>query len=576
MNTKKNALLRFACGTSMGAALVACVLAVSPQADAQGWITLENQVSEGVGTMLLLSDGSVMAQTFGATTTWYRLAPDGTGGYTNSMWTPLQSMHYTRLYYSSQVLTNGNVFVAGGEYGSGSNNAEIYNPLNNLWSVAPATPAPVGFIDSDSEMLPNGDVLISPVNPASYGETLIWNTASSTWSVGPTLFEYGDSAEASWVKLPDNSILTVAALGNSGANGKTSQRYIPSLNQWIPDANLPVQIYANLNPYYVGETGPAFLLPNGKAFFVGGTGATALYTATGDTNKGSWSAGADIPNSLVSADAPGAMMPNGQVLCAVNPAPYFTQVTNLNFGSPTYFYVYDYSSDSGGSWTQINSPTGGDTDNEVAYDDRMLVLPDGTVLFTDGGTVYDYVPGGTPVPSGQPTINSVSYTSGGNLLITGTLFNGISEGASYGDDAQMNSNYPLVRFTSGGQVYYGRTFNWNSTGVADPSLVVTTECTVPTTLPPGPCTMQVVANGIASGSVQFSGPIWVDFNYTGSTQNGTYQYPYNTIAGGISAVASGGTILINANVQPSETSETPVITKAMTIASVGGPSIIGN
>jgi hypothetical protein len=571
MNTNKNALLKL-----MGAALVACALVVSPKANAQGWVTLNNQMS--LGTMLLLPDGTVMAQSAGTTATWYKLTPDYTGGYTNGTWTQLQSMHYTRLYYASEVLPNGNVFVAGGEYGEGTNhNAEIYDPLDDTWTVAPNTPGVVQFADSCSEMLPNGNVLVSPVDTTTYGETLIWNTYAGTWSVGPTLYEYGDSSEASWVKLPDNSILTVAALGNSGASGYTSQRYIPSLNQWIPDANLPVQIYANLLPHYVGETGPAFLLPNGKAFFVGGTGATALYTPTGSTNKGSWSAGAYIPNSLASADAPGAMMPNGQVLCAVSPAPYITQGTNVNFGSPTSFYIYNYSSGSGGSWTQINSPTGGTTDNEVTYNDRMLVLPDGTVLFTDGNSVYDYVPGGSQVASGQPVIDGISYNEDGSLLITGVLLNGISEGASYGDDAQMNSNYPIVRFTSGGVVFYGRTYNWSSTCVDNPNLIVSTQCIIPPNLPPGPCSIQVIANGIASALYYFNGPVWVDFNYTGGLQLGTYDYPYKTLAQGVSAVNSGGTILLNANVQPSQSDEPPQsISKAMTIYSVDGPSTIGD
>jgi hypothetical protein len=575
MHKNKNASNKLACWRWMGTGLVTIGLLLPQLARCAGWVTLQHQMS--LGTMLLLSDGTVMAQSAGTTATWYKLIPDGTGGYTNGKWTQIQSMHYTRLYYSSQVLTNGQVFVAGGEYGQGTNNnAEVYDPVANVWNIAPNTPGPVLFADSCSELLPNGNVLISPVDPSTYGETLIWNTASSTWSVGPALYRYTDSSEASWVKLPDNSILTVAALGDSGASGFTSQRYIPNLNQWIPDANLPVQIYANLLPHYVGETGPAFLLPNGQAFFVGGTGATALYTGTGSTNQGSWAGGTDIPDSLVGADSPGAMMPNGQVLCAVAPAPYFTQVTNLNFGSPTSFYIYDYASGPGGSWTQINSPTGGNTDNEVAYNDRMLVLPDGTVLFTDGNSVYDYVPAGPPVASGQPTIYSYTFTPINTLIITGALFNGISEGASYGDDAQMNSNYPIVRFTSGGVVYYGRTFNWNSTGVMTGSQAVSTECAVPVNLPTGPCSMVVIANGIASSPVTFNNPIWVDFNYTGSVQNGSFVNPYKTMAQGISAVGTGQTIYINGLTQPSQSSETPSITKAMTIESVGGPSTIGD
>jgi hypothetical protein len=562
----------------MGAALLACGLVRPPLAHGEGkWIELAHLAPDYIGTMLLLSDGTVIGNN--GASNWYRLTPDSTGGYTNGSWsTNIAIMHYPRLYFASQVLTNGQVFIAGGEYSTnnGGGTAEVYNPLNNRWTLAPSTPAPVQFLDSISDMLPDGNVLVAPVDPSANGGTLIWNTASSTWSVGPTLYRWGDQSEASWVKLPDNSILTVDALGDGSAPGTTSERYIPSINQWIPDMNLQVQLWANLLPYYVGEGGPAFLLPNGKAFFLGGSGATALYTPSGNTNQGSWQAGPSIPGSYVAADAPGAMMVNGKVLCAVAPAPYFTQVTNLNFPSPTYFYEYNYSTGSTGAFTQIHAPNGSYTNSGPTYVTRLLDLPDGTVLFSlNGNYFYDYVPDGSPLAAGQPNIYGVSYTPGGALLITGALFNGISEGAGYGDDAQMDSNYPLVRFTSGGKVYYGRTFNWNTTGVMTGSQVVSTECTVPTNLPPGSCSMSVIANGIASSPVSFYGPVWVDFNYTGGTQNGTHQYPYKTLAQGVSAVASGGTIFVNGSVQPSISSETPTLTKAMTIVSVGGSSTIG-
>ena len=61
----------------------------------------------------------------------------------------------------------------------------------------------------------------------------------------------------------------------------------------------------------------------------------------------------------------------------------------------------------------------------------------------------------------------------GSFHLTGTLLNGISQGAAYGDDAQMDSNYPLVRAADGtGNVYYLRTFNWSSTGVQTGNTVV--------------------------------------------------------------------------------------------------------
>jgi len=273
-------------------------------------------------------------------------------------------------------------------------------------------------------------------------------------------------------------------------------------------------------------------------------------------------------------DAPGAMMVNGKILLAVSPQGVNSSKGDINGIGPTSFYEYDYTANSGaGGYALAPSPAGGISSRAQAL--KFLDLPDGTVLLSPGGSqLYIYQPDGSPLAAGKPTIDSVSWAADG-LHVTGTLFNGISQGAAYGDDEQMDSNYPLVRFTSGGTVYYGRTFNWSSTSVATGSTIVSTEVAMPPTLPPGSCSMVVIANGNASNPVTINGPVWVDFNYVG-TQTGTYQFPWETLASGVSAVASGGTISINASVQPSASHETMTISKPMTIVSVSGPSTIGH
>ena len=77
---------------------------------------------------------------------------------------------------------------------------------------------------------------------------------------------------------------------------------------------------------------PGFLLPDGQAIFVGATGNSTIYTPSGTTSMGTWTAGPVLPNSLVTADAPGAMMVNGKILYTMSPGV---------FNSPTYFYEYD-------------------------------------------------------------------------------------------------------------------------------------------------------------------------------------------------------------------------------------------
>ena len=61
---------------------------------------------------------------------------------------------------------------------------------------------------------------------------------------------------------------------------------------------------------------------------------------------------------------------------------------------------------------------------------------------------------------------------------------------------------------------------------------MTTEVTVPSTVfqSQGVYSLRVIANGIASDTVIFHGPVWVDFNYGGPFYFGTYSFPYSTLA----------------------------------------------
>src|ERR1044072_4397371 len=101
------------------------------------WTSLVNLAPDSpagrTGHMLLLSDGTVMVQNYDQTG-WFRLMPDTNGSYITGTWTNIAPMHDGRGYYSSVVLRDGRVFVAGGEYQTGTTNAEIYDPLNNTWT----------------------------------------------------------------------------------------------------------------------------------------------------------------------------------------------------------------------------------------------------------------------------------------------------------------------------------------------------------------------------------------------------------------------------------------------------------
>ncbi|MDB5335659.1 MAG: hypothetical protein JWN70_1278, partial [Planctomycetaceae bacterium] len=137
----------------------------------------------------------------------------------------------------------------------------------------------------------------------------------------------------------------------------------------------------------------------------------------------------------------------------------------------------------------------------------MVVLPTGQILLADEGgifRIYTEDGGTSPLDAWRPVITGVQDNGGGNFTLTGLQLNGINEGATYGDDNESASNYPIIRFEdAANKIYYGRTFNWSSTGVATGSTLVTTNFTLPAGKNLTDFTsITVVANGIASKDSQ--------------------------------------------------------------------------
>ncbi len=487
---------------------------LSPVVTPEGtWTPLVNQVPENVGLMMLLTDGTVVAsgnngtQGTGGDNTWYKLTPDNKGSYVNGTWSQLTSMLYSRLYVLSQVLKNGKVFIGGGEYGNAPNgSSELYDPVANTWTELPNTTTlepNASYVDGESMLLPDGNVLAYSVGGQNclaggyyIGDLFIYDTVANSFRT--TGCPLGNQDESSWIKLPDNSILALD-LKTGGANIPTSaERYIPATGQWVADAVPPVYLFND-----GGELGGAFLLPNGKVFYIGGTNQTLIYTPSGTAAPGTWTQGPTFPDmggAVIGAnDAPAAMMANGKILVAEG-----NYVAPCDYCAPTYFFVYDYKTN---TITSISAPDGTASDTLTAsYQADMLDLPDGSVLYEGNSQqLYTFKPAGAQVQTGAPVLTSTQKNSDGSYLLTGTGFNGISSGADYGDENQNATNYPIASLTdSNGNVFYARTYNWSNTGVATGNQVVTTNMTLPAGLPYGTYQLTVSANGIQSAAKSFS------------------------------------------------------------------------
>jgi hypothetical protein len=142
----------------------------------------------------------------------------------------------------------------------------------------------------------------------------------------------------------------------------------------------------------------------------------------------------------------------------------------------------------------------GNLTTSPAFPKRMLILPTGQMLFSDASNqVWAYTPDGAPNPALRPVINGVTYNGGGNFTLTGKQLNGQSAGAAYGDDDQMDSNYPIIRMVnSTGNVFYARTTNWSSVGVDGGSTLQTVNFTLNPGLPAGNYSVIVSGAGISS------------------------------------------------------------------------------
>src|SRR5713101_318571 len=93
-----------------------------------------------------------------------------------------------------------------------------------------------------------------------------------------------------------------------------------------------------------------------------------------------------------------------------------------------------------------------------------------------------------------------SVARGKTYTVSGTPFNGLSQGAAYGDDFLDATNYPLVRIVNQatGHVFYCRTHNPSNMAVATGTKKVSTNFDVPANAETGLSQLFVVANGIPS------------------------------------------------------------------------------
>jgi hypothetical protein len=453
------------------------------------WTKLTNQPTFNTDTALLLPDGTVMMHQYNSTA-WWRLTPNISGSYLAGTWKQLASMPsgYEPLYFAAAVLPDGRVLIEGGEYnnlvGNETNKGAIYNPSSNTWTNVnpPAGWSTIG--DSPAIVLPNGTFMMGQGGQPST-QQVTFNATTLTWTAVTGNKKADGFSEEGFALLPDGNVLTVDC-----EDGTNSEIYNTATKTWSSAGSTINPLPNSGNLGIVPEMGPLMQRPDGSVVAFGATTHTSIY----DSTTGTWSAGPDFPNKDDIADGNASILPDGNILVYTSPGV---------FNGTGTFYEFTFPGN-----TYVAAPSTAKSATLQSWDARQLLLPTGQVMWmaSDGATkdVELYTSTGTVNPAWAPVIKSVpaTVTRGVAATISGTQFNGFSAGTTYGDDGQMASNFPLVRITnqSTKHVFYARTSNFSTMGIATGSTVETAKFVVPATAEAGVSALVVVANGIPSAA----------------------------------------------------------------------------
>lgn len=465
----------------------------------------------------LLLDGRVLcfeaAVVSGAATSrrCCTLTPDINGSYVNGTWNTVASMNGLRYVFTTFTLSDGKVFVTGGEYNSNGYNAgEIYDPILNTWTTIAVVPSTgsVVLANGPAAMLPDGKIIIGSADAAQQTH-YIFSHVSDTWTRAADGI-LGPPSDNSYVLTPDNKIFGYSVFSHANQCAV----YDPLTDSWALRTTNP-------NTVATGDNmGPTPLLYDGSLVMVGPNFHVSRYAYATDT----WTTLTTGSSSQAASNAPAATLPNGNALFALGSMSgnYSIQNTYWEFNPGTNLFTQVFS----GSEPLGTATRGTDT--------GFLVLPTGQVLWTESANptgfnnqrVFVYTSSNATVGSDtwRPAIVSPPTALARNSTTTLTVIqmNGLTIGVSFGNDLNAWTNHPVARLTDSisGNVYYCRTGNLSTRSIA-PGTVGSCTLFVPASVPLGAYNLEVIANGVPSLAVS------VDVvSGAGSLITADYQYEY--------------------------------------------------
>lgn len=370
-----------------------------------------------------------------------------------------------------------------------SPNTYIYDPALNTWTPSGTKLYPAessdeeGWTRTSAGSIVTYDLFQSIATNGSYAEkyhpkTGLWSgiSPSDGTAIGtipqlssPDLgFELGPA-----LRLQDGRVFVI------GANQHTAT-YNPIGNNWQPGPDISGTLNGIASSFGADDA-PGAILPNGHVIFTADAGASQ-FTSSGNITNGS-PVITNIPSTAIlqvfwGVSGPG--IPGGSYILSVdspsqvtisNPAAATTTADAISWGgtfsSPT--ELFEFNPETNKIHQITSSLPDPNLAQEPSYPTRMLILPTGQLLFSDSSSqLWVYTSDDQANPFLRPIVTDVDYIGGGKYRLRGLQLDGQSSGASYGDDDQMDSNYPIVRMVDRhGNVLYARTSNWSKVGVGD-------------------------------------------------------------------------------------------------------------
>lgn len=398
-------------------------------------------------------------------------------------------------------------------------NTYIYDAASDAWTqsgtkVYPDSSDEEGWTRTSEGTIVNYDLFQSIATNGSYAEK--YNPKTGMWTgISPsdgtakgtipqlsstTLgYELGPS-----LRLQDGRVLEIGATPHTAL-------YNPKTNTWAAGPDVTGTLNGIASPFG-SDDAPGAILPNGHVIFAADAGPSG-FTSSGNITSGS-AVIKGIPSTAILQvfwSVSGNGIPGGAYIVSVDsssqvtissPATATTSGDAISWGgtfsNPAELFDFDPRSN---KIVQVTSALPDDNlPFEGSYPTRMLILPTGQLLFSDDSAqLWVYTSSGEPNPFLRPFITNISYMGDGQFKLAGFQLDGQSAGAAYGDDDQMDANYPIIHMVDcRGNVFYARTFDWSKIGVGDGTGYETVDFTLNPAVTPGDYALIVSGAGISS------------------------------------------------------------------------------